>query len=86
MCLFAKHDMTIKKQLNSSNTEQNTLIPFDSSNYRPIPVSNSASKLIKKVIFSPHAEFLVTCDRQFGFKQNHSTDMCIFALKETVSY
>ena len=66
MCLFAKHDMTIKKQLNSSNTEQNTLIPFDSSNYRPIPVSNSASKPIEKVIFPRLADFLFTSDRQFS--------------------
>ena len=61
-------------------------LPKQMTDVKPIAVSNSASKLFEKVIFSRLADFLVTSDRQFGFKQNHSTDMCIFALKETVSY
>ena len=27
-----------------------------------------------------------TSDTQFGFKENHSTDMCVFTLKEVVQY
>ena len=29
---------------------------------------------------------MVTTDNQFGFKQNHATDLCIFLLKETIQY
>ena len=28
----------------------------------------------------------MTAPYQIGFRRNHSTDMCIFALKETVNY
>ena len=66
--------------------KSNTLNPSDSSKYRPIVVFNSALKLIEKVIFSRTSDFLVTSDRQFCFQQNHSTTMCILALKETVCY
>lgn len=64
----------------------NTLNPSVSANYRPIAISNSASKLMEKIIFSRLANFLATSGRQFGFKKNHSTDMCILALKETIDY
>ena len=30
--------------------------------------------------------FLATEDNQFGFKEKHSTDMCIFALKDLINY
>ena len=26
------------------------------------------------------------CDNQFGFKANHGTDLCVFALKQVVAY
>ena len=32
------------------------------------------------------SEFLGSSDHQFGFKQNQSTDMCVFALKEIIDY
>lgn len=60
--------------------------PTDSANYRPIALSSSASKLIESVIYERAKEYLTTSANQFGFKRNHSTDMCIFALKETVNY
>ena len=33
-----------------------------------------------------HPPLLATTDNQFGFKPKHGTDMCIFILKQTVSY
>ena len=30
--------------------------------------------------------FLDTCPNQFGFKKGHSTDMCIYVLKEMIEY
>ena len=61
--------------------ESNTLNQTDSSICRPIAVFNSATKLIEKVILFRLADFLVMIDRQFRFKQNHSTDRGIFAFK-----
>ena len=31
-------------------------------------------------------EFLYTCDNQFGFKPKHSTELCIYKLKEFIDY
>ncbi len=31
-------------------------------------------------------QFISTTDNQFGFKQSHSTDMCIYLLKEMAAY
>ena len=31
-------------------------------------------------------DFLVTSDRQFGFKKEHGTTMCSFVVQETVEY
>ena len=33
-----------------------------------------------------HAEIFCTSDNQFGFKEKLSTNMCTFALNETISY
>ena len=30
--------------------------------------------------------FLDTCPKQVGFKKRHSTDMCIYVLKEMTEY
>ena len=31
-------------------------------------------------------DYLSTCSNQFGFKKGHSTDLCIYALKEYIEY
>ena len=54
----------------------------DSSNYRPICISNIICKLIEKVIYNRISSLLVTLDNQFGFKKNLGTEMCVFALKQ----
>ena len=66
--------------------KNNTLNPSESANYRPVAISTSGSKILEKILFSRLEEFLGTTDNQFGFKAKHSTDMCIFALKETINY
>ena len=72
-----------------------TLIPIlknklkpatDSDNYRPVAIATAMSKLIELIILSKCEEKLHTVENQFGFKQNHSTDLCIFALKEITNY
>ena len=54
----------------------------DSTNYRPICISNIICKIIKKVIHNRISSLLITMDNQFGFKKNLGTEMCVFALKQ----
>ena len=44
------------------------------------------SKLYEHYILACISPLLATTDNQFGFKPKHGTDMCIFLLKQTVSY
>ena len=60
--------------------------PSNSANYRPIAIASSASKIFELLILNRMGDFLNTSDNQFGFKKMHSTDLCIFALKEVVNY
>ena len=48
------------------------------SNYRPITVTTIISKLFEHFILYKIKSFLSTADNQFGFKERHSTDMCVF--------
>ena len=58
----------------------------DSSNYRPIALATIVSKMFKSVLLFKCAECLSTSDNQFGFKSSHSTDLCIYTLKEFIDY
>ena len=56
------------------------------SNFRPIGLSSVCSKLLEYIIVERLDSYVTTSDNQFGFKQSHSTDLCIFLLKEIVQY
>ena len=58
----------------------------DPGNYRPIAITTIASKILESVILSQLAPYLHTEDNQFGFKPSHSTDTCIYILKELLNY
>ena len=58
----------------------------DSSNYRPIALATIVSKMFESVLLFKCAEYLSTSDNQFGFKLSHSTDLCIYTLKEFIDY
>jgi len=58
----------------------------DKDNYRPIAITTPLSKLLELIIMSKFGNLLDTCDNQFGFKQGHSTDQCVFVLKEVINY
>lgn len=58
----------------------------DIGNYRPIAIATVISKLFERVVLCNIEHCLVTNDNQFGFKSKHSTDMCIFLLKQAISY
>ena len=55
-------------------------------NYRPIAITSVLSKVLESVILSRFQYILVTHHNQFGFKNDHSTDMCIFSLKHVIDY
>ena len=60
----------------------------DSNKYRPIAIATCTivSKLYESTILYKCEDFLTTCDNQFGFKRKHSTEFCIYTLKEFIDY
>ena len=58
----------------------------DSNNYRPIAIATIVSKLYESTILYKCEYFLNTCDNQIGFKRKHSTEFCIYTLKEFIDY
>ena len=57
----------------------------DVNNYRPIAVESTISKLFKRFILHQINPFLQTAHNQFGFKEQHSSDMSVFLLKQTIN-
>ena len=55
-------------------------------NYRPIAISTVTSKILESIILKRCSSFLYANEAQFGFKAAHSTDMCIFIMKEIINY
>ena len=53
-------------------------------NYRPIAIASIMSKLLEKLLLERLSNFLITSSHQFGFKPKHSTDACIYILKESI--
>ena len=53
-------------------------------NYRPIALASVLSKVLERILLDRLSVYLCTSDNQFGFKAKHSTDLCIYALKEMV--
>ena len=59
---------------------------LDISNYRPISISSVVSKSFVNVILQRIEEYLWNTDNQFDFKVYHSTDLCVYALKESIEH
>ena len=57
-----------------------------SDNYRSLTIGTCISKIFDTIIKAKHSDIFKTSDNQFGFKENLSTNMCTFALNETISY
>ena len=58
----------------------------DSDNYRAIAMGNVIGKLLDIIILQKYHCVLDSCELQFGFKDNSSTNMCTYMVKETVQY
>ena len=55
-------------------------------NYRPIAIASTLSKLLEILLLERLSNFMLTSSHQFGFKAKHSTDACIYVLKEAVDF
>ena len=53
----------------------------DKNNYRPIALVTACSKIFDLCLLEIIELYVDTHDNQFGFKRQHSTDMCIFTLE-----
>ena len=59
----------------------------DESNYRPIAISTVVSKLFESLVLVKVSDELNSMTfNQFGFKRNHSADLCVFTFKQIVEY
>ena len=56
----------------------------DSNNYRPIALATIVSKILGSVLLIKCGDYLTSSDNQFGFKSCHSSDLCIYALKQLI--
>ena len=44
------------------------------------------ARIMELLLLVNYKASLKTGDHQFGFKENHSTDQCVFVLKEVINY
>ena len=52
-------------------------------NYRyNMCLANVFTKLVEKVLYSRMGGYLQSTFNQFGFKQKHGTELCVFVLKD----
>ena len=58
----------------------------DKDNYRPVAITCVTSKILELIILDKFGYILETNSHQFGFKKEHSTDLCIFVLKEVINF
>lgn len=58
----------------------------DSNNYRGIALSSLLGKILDYIILDRYRDTLSSCEYQFGFKRNSSTNLCTMVLKETLNY
>ena len=58
----------------------------DKVNYRPIALVTAYSKIFESCLLIMLEKYLHTHDKQFGFKSQHVTDMCIFTVKSVIKY
>jgi len=58
----------------------------NSDNYRAIALSSVVGKLLDTILLQNCSRVFQTSDRQYGFKQKHSTNQCTFVVNEVIQY
>ena len=56
------------------------------SNYGPIAIVTTMSKIFELCLSRIMDVHLIANDNQLGFKQKHSTDLCIYKVKSIIQY
>ena len=56
----------------------------DKNNYRPIALVTACSKNFELCLLEIIEKYLDTHDHQFGFKKQHSRNMCIFTFSRVI--
>ena len=63
--------------------------PHEISNYRPISILSSISKIIEKIVYNRLYEFLnknkLLNPNQYGFRKNHSTDLALVQIYDKIT-
>ena len=77
---------TIHVDYDCSNIEEKNGDITSKSNYRPIALATVCPKIIEIFIVKQMSDHLWTTDNQFAYKKGHSTEICIFLLKECIRY
>lgn len=62
-----------------------TCITSSIDNYRPIGLASVLSKVLELILLDRFQEYVKSSENHFGFKNEHGTDPCVYALKELVS-
>ena len=86
MLLHGHYPSELLKSTIVSIPKDKTASLCKSENYRGISMFNSIHKLFDYVIIDLCGNTLCTSDMQYGFKNNHSTNMCTLILKEVVHH
>ena len=55
-------------------------------NYRHIALASVFSKVLEMALLVKFEKHLYSSDYQFGFKSKHSTDLCIYTLKDVIEF
>ena len=79
--------------LHALNFRYSVLVPIlkgnkdatDSSNYCPIALSSTFSKIVQRLILSRYESVFATTSLQFGFKPDSSTSLCIATIKNIIA-
>ena len=58
----------------------------DTGNYRPIALASVISKVLEMALLVKFEKYLYSSEYQFGFKPEHSTDLCIYTLQEVMVF
>ena len=78
--LYASSGKDISKCIEGGSMKLATQVDY------ALALATLMSKLFESVILLKCETFLETCPNQFGFKKGHSTEMCIYVLKEMIEF
>eukprot|EP00920_Eleutheroschizon_duboscqi_P024080 GHVT01059809.1.p1 GENE.GHVT01059809.1~~GHVT01059809.1.p1 ORF type:complete len:557 (-),score=-38.71 GHVT01059809.1:104-1774(-) len=94
-CIASLLTSMVKHGFSQKRFTESTIMPipknmrkslYDSNNYRSIALGSILCKVLDHIVMFKYPDVLGTSDMQFGFKPQHSTNLCTFVLNEVVQY